>query len=45
MKELNQYTDEFKKSVVKEVLSGHISKEEARIHYGCPCLNNVDRFN
>ena len=33
MKEVNQYSDEFKKSVVKEVLSGQISKEEARRRY------------
>ena len=32
MKEVNYYTDEFKKSVVKEVLSGHIGKVEAQIH-------------
>jgi transposase len=34
MKELNHYSDEFKKSVVKEVLSGRMCKEEARIRYG-----------
>lgn len=34
MKEVNHYSDEFKKTVVKEVLNGHISKDEARRRYG-----------
>ena len=34
MKEINQYSDEFKQAVVDEVLSGHISKDEARRRYG-----------
>ena len=34
MKKINYYSDEFKKSVVKEVLAGHICKEEARTRYG-----------
>jgi transposase len=34
MKEVNRYSDEFKKSVVKEVLAGHICKDEARRRYG-----------
>lgn len=34
MKEVNYYSDEFKKSVVDEVLKGVLSKEEARYKYG-----------
>jgi len=34
MKEVNYYSDEFKESVVKEVLGGLICKDEARRKYG-----------
>jgi transposase-like protein len=34
MKKVNYYSDEFKKSVVDEVLKGVLSKEEARYKYG-----------
>jgi transposase-like protein len=34
MKKVNYYSDEFKKSVVDEVLKGFLSKEEARHKYG-----------
>jgi transposase len=34
MKEVNYYSDEFKESVVKEVLNGLICKDEARRKYG-----------
>ena len=34
MKELNHYSDKFKKSVVKKVLSGHLSQKEASMLYG-----------
>ena len=34
MKKLNYYSDEFKKSVVDEVLKGVLNKEEARWKYG-----------
>lgn len=34
MKKVNFYSDEFKRSVVNEVLRGIISKEEARWKYG-----------
>ncbi len=34
MKKVNYYSDEFKESVVKEVLTGVLSKEEARWKYG-----------
>jgi len=34
MKEVNHYSDEFKRSVVKEVLENRISKDEARRRYG-----------
>ncbi len=34
MKKDNYYSDEFKKSVVKEVLSGLLRKDEARRKYG-----------
>lgn len=33
MEKVNYYSDEFKRSVIKEVLSGHISKDEARRRY------------
>jgi len=33
MEKVNYYSDAFKKSVVKEVLSGHLGKDEARRHY------------
>ena len=49
MKTFNYYTDEFKKSVVKEVLLGHKSKEEARIYYGIKgnsaILNWIRKFD
>lgn len=34
MNRLRHYSEEFKRSVVKEVLSGNLSKEEARHKYG-----------
>jgi transposase-like protein len=34
MKEISYYSDEFKKTVVAEVLSGQINKDEARRRYG-----------
>lgn len=34
MKKVNYYSDEFKKTVVDEVLKGVLSKEEARFKYG-----------
>lgn len=34
MKKSNHYSNEFKWSVVKEVLAGHVSKEGARHQYG-----------
>jgi transposase-like protein len=34
MKKVNQYSDEFKKGVVKEVILGQISQEGARRKYG-----------
>ena len=34
MKKANYYSDEFKKIVVDEVLSGVLNKEEARFKYG-----------
>jgi transposase len=34
MKKVNYYSNEFKKSVVDEVLKGILSKEEARYKYG-----------
>jgi transposase-like protein len=34
MKKVNYYSDEFKKSVVDEVLKGVLNKEEARWKYG-----------
>ncbi len=34
MREVTHYSDEFKKSVIKEVLSGQICKDEARRRYG-----------
>jgi len=34
MKRINYYSDEFKKSVVKQVLSGQLGKEEAKWKYG-----------
>ena len=41
MKEVNYYSDEFKESVVKEVLDGLISKEEARRRYGIKAYSAV----
>jgi transposase-like protein len=34
MKEFTYYTDEFKKSVVKEVLEGGVSKNQVRLQHG-----------
>jgi len=34
MRNVNYYSDEFKESIVKEVLDGLISKDEARRRYG-----------
>lgn len=34
MKKVNRYSDEFKETVVKEVLDGIITKEEAKRRYG-----------
>ena len=34
MKEISHYSDEFKQTVVAEVLSGQINKDEARRQYG-----------
>jgi transposase len=49
MEFLNHYSDEFKKSVVKEVLAGHISKDEARRRYGIKgksaILNWIRKFD
>lgn len=33
-KKVNPYTDDFKMMVIKEVMSGHISKADARRQYG-----------
>ena len=41
MKEVNHYSDVFKKSIVKEVLDGHITKEEARRRYGIKGKSSV----
>ena len=49
MKKVNYYSDEFKQSVVKEVLNGIISKEEARCKYGIKgnsaVLNWIRKFD
>jgi transposase len=49
MREVNHYTDEFKKSVIKEVLEGHICKDEARRYYGIKgkstVLNWIRKFD
>jgi transposase-like protein len=49
MKEVNYYSDEFKKSVVDEVLKGVLSKEEARYKYGIKgnsaVLNWIRKFD
>lgn len=49
MKEVNHYSDEFKRSVVKEVLETRISKEEARRRYGIKgkssILNWIRKFD
>lgn len=49
MRTVNYYTDEFKKNVVKEVLEGHICKDEARRRYGIKgksaVLNWIRKFD
>ena len=49
MKELNPNSDEFKKSVVKKVLSGRLSQKEASIRYGIKghstILNWIRKFD
>lgn len=49
MKELKHYSDEFKQSVVKQVLLGNIGKEEARRRYGIKgksaVLNWIRKFD
>lgn len=49
MRTVNYYTDEFKKNVVKEVVEGHISKDEARRRYGIKgksaVLNWIRKFD
>ena len=49
MKKANYYSDEFKRSVVNEVLKGIISKEEARYKYGIKgssaVLNWIRKFD
>ena len=49
MEEVNYYSDEFKKSVVQEVLSGQICKDEARRRYGIrgksTVLNWIRKFD
>jgi len=48
-KGVKHYSDEFKKAVVKEVLSNHISKDEARRRYGIKgksaVLNWIRKFD
>lgn len=34
MKEIIHFSDEFKKSVIKELLNDHITKDEVRRQYG-----------
>jgi len=49
MKKVNYYSDEFKKSIVDEVLNGILSKEEARCKYGIKgssaVLNWIRKFD
>jgi len=49
MKNVNYYSDEFKKGVVDEVLNGVLSKEEARSKYGIKgssaVLNWIRKFD
>jgi transposase-like protein len=49
MKKVNYYSDEFKKSVVDEVLKGVLNKEEARYKYGIKgssaVLNWIRKFD
>ncbi len=49
MKKVNYYTDEFKMNVVREVLQGHICKDEARRKYGIKgksaILNWIRKFD
>jgi transposase len=49
MKNVNYYSDEFKKTVVDEVLTGILSKEEARYKYGIKgnsaILNWIRKFD
>jgi transposase-like protein len=49
MKNVNYYSDEFKRSVVNEVLKGILSKEGARVKYGIKgssaVLNWIRKFD
>ena len=49
MEKVNRYSDEFKMSVIKEVLSGHMCKDEARRQYGIKgkstVLNWIRKFD
>ena len=49
MREVNRYSDDFRKSVVEEVLSGRLSKDEARRQYGIrgksAVLNWIRKFD
>jgi transposase len=49
MRTVTYYSDEFRKSVVKEVLEGHICKDEARRRYGIKgksaVLNWIRKFD
>lgn len=49
MRKVSYFSDEFKKSVVKEVLSGQINKEDARRRYGIKgkslVLNWIRKFD
>ena len=49
MKNVNYYSDEFKKGIVDEVLKGVLSKEEARCKYGIKgssaVLNWIRKFD
>jgi transposase-like protein len=49
MEKFNYYSDEFKKSVVQQVLSGRLGKDEARRRYGIrgksAVLNWIRKFD
>ena len=49
MRRKKHFTDEFRKSVVKEVLAGHMCKDEARQRYGIKgkstVLNWIRKFD